>query len=155
MHPDSYATVSYGRPPVQSPASPFLLFSFLAPFSYSASRGPLLFSFLAPTFCSASKGPLLFSFLASTSCSASRSPASFQLSGAHFLFSLLAPTFCSILWQLIPLENCSGIRFRFVISFQMAPSVSCFLSEYPLRFPPVSDPCLFRNRPCASLSFEA
>jgi hypothetical protein len=44
--------------------------------------------------------------------------ASFQHSGAHFLFSLLAPTFCSILCQLIRYKICSGIRFRFVISFQ-------------------------------------
>ena len=89
MHQDSYPTASYDRPPVQSPASPFLLFSFLAPFSCSASRGPLLFSFLAPYSCSASKGPLLFSFLAPTSCSASRSP---------LLFSFLAPTSCSASW---------------------------------------------------------
>src|SRR5205814_3919767 len=88
-----------------------------------------LFNLLLPLFSYQLSGALfLFSLQGSTS---------FQLSGAHFLFSLhgsaffqlfLAPSSCSASWLHIlfnplpaySIENYFGIRFRFVISFQVA-----------------------------------
>ena len=111
MHQDSCPTASYSRTPVQPPASPFLLFSFLAPFSCSAPGVRFLSAFWRPL----PVQPPWIRFFS-------------VLSGARFLFGLLAPHSVQSFASLFE-RNCSGIRFRFVISFQVA-SVSWFLPRY-------------------------